>query len=486
MPARRTTSQTNTKVSNRKKKKVVIKKGKGKQAKVIPTEPKAASILAKKYPDKYWQCHAQSGHEMINYINEDHPLELVGVDVHDHGPITGMILSPDGTMLATFCNVGTTKIWDTSDFKLIQKLRDEEETNIDEFFVGRFTPDHTKIVVAGKLKDRTRWSYEDDDNHILPCPLKIFDCISGRVIAKLEGHAEEVLFIKSVVFKGESYYISTSQDGYIYRWKMQDDWTTLIESKPMEDGITCMAFTVSFVPNTGNKYFLAATDEHIRLYDFEEAQLLQTFSDMYSQYCDCGKFIHPVVPLEEKPEEFVDTEGANGHTSKRTRQRKFAYFISRGVEILDSDDGTVALRPNSCILHKLIYPLKKGDPFTLKEVRRYQHKEYQSNSWLIKITSNGRYILAPTNTGKVLVFDLQTGALTGILHDHEEINPQFIDSELEVRDVICHPWKPLLLTCADDGCVKVYTYENIEEKLEDVILTDVVKDIPDDEVGKLA
>src|SRR5689334_11300756 len=87
--------------------------------------------------------------------------------------------------------------------------------------------------------------------------------------------------------------------------------------------------------------------------------------------------------------------------------------------------SVIALRPNSCILHKLIYPLKKGDPFTLKEVRRYQHKEYvliyfqffkscsvsekqlqpffcrdsnryQSNSWLIKITSNGRYILAPT------------------------------------------------------------------------------------------
>lgn len=39
----------------------------------------------------------------------------------------------------------------------------------------------------------------------------------------------------------------------------------------MEDGITCMAFTVSFVPNTGNKYFLAAADENLRLYDFEHA-----------------------------------------------------------------------------------------------------------------------------------------------------------------------------------------------------------------------
>jgi hypothetical protein len=41
----------------------------------------------------------------------------------------------------------------------------------------------------------------------------------------------------------------------------------------MDDGITCMAFTVSFVPNTGNKYFLAACDEHIRLYDFESCQV---------------------------------------------------------------------------------------------------------------------------------------------------------------------------------------------------------------------
>jgi len=37
---------------------------------------------------------------------------------------------------------------------------------------------------------------------------------------------------------------------------------------------------------------------------------------------------------------------------------------------------------------------------------------------------------------------------------------------------------------AIDGCVKVYTYENTEEKLEDVIMTDVKDDL-DDEVGKL-
>jgi hypothetical protein len=48
---------------------------------------------------------------------------------------------------------------------------------------------------------------------------------------------------------------------------------TLLDAKKMDDGITCMAFTVSFVPNTGNKYFLAACDEHVRLYDFESCQV---------------------------------------------------------------------------------------------------------------------------------------------------------------------------------------------------------------------
>ena len=50
----------------------------------------------------------------------------------------------------------------------------------------------------------------------------------------------------------------------------------------MEDGITCMAFTVSFVPNTGNKYFLAAADENLRLYDFENAavRILSTANGM--------------------------------------------------------------------------------------------------------------------------------------------------------------------------------------------------------------
>lgn len=80
-------------------------------------------------------------------------------------------------------------------------------------------------MVGGKLKDRNRWSEQDDDNHILPCPLKIFDVVKGKVVATLNGHEEEILCIKSLQFKNENYYITSSQDGYIIKWKVKDDWT---------------------------------------------------------------------------------------------------------------------------------------------------------------------------------------------------------------------------------------------------------------------
>jgi hypothetical protein len=54
---------------------------------------------------------------------------------------------------------------------------------------------------------------------------QIFDVISGKVIARLEGHSEEVLCIKNITYKGEPYFLTTSQDGYIIKWKLQEDWT---------------------------------------------------------------------------------------------------------------------------------------------------------------------------------------------------------------------------------------------------------------------
>jgi WD40 repeat protein len=75
------------------------------------------------------------------------------------------------------------------------------------------------------------------------------------------------------------------------------------------------------------------------------------------------------------------------------------------------------------------------------------NEDYRSNSWGVRLTSNGRYVFAPTYDGNIYVFQLKTGKVVGVLRDH---------SEVEVRDVVIHPTKPLLFTCADDGMVIAY------------------------------
>jgi len=401
------------------------------------------------YPDEYWKNNAENG-EMINFINDDYPLEIVTeASIQDYSQIVGIVLSPDGEMLVTFSTIGTAKIWDVETFEEIQTLRDVDEEQIDEFFVGRFTPTMEHIVLAGKLKDRKKWSSEDDDNHILPCPLKVFDVVSGKVINRLEGHAEEILCIKSICFKGENYYVTTSQDGYIIKWKMKNGWTELDNYTKMFDGITCMAFTISFLPHTGNKYFIAATDGDVSIFDFETAQIIQRFVTPYSHYCDCVK----IVDCLELPQpEFIWGQSDELPTKDSPM---FCYFITRGVEVLDADDDTVPSKPNKCHLEKLIYPVSEHDHFKIEDINSYQDENYHSNSWLIKVTSNGRYIVAPTYDGKLFIFNLKTGKLSGMLHYHEGV---------EVRDVIFHPHKPLLFSCSDGNYKKkkiFLFYENL-------------------------
>lgn len=160
---------------------------------MVEFDPDYTKKLAQEYPDTYWKFHADAGYQMIDKVNDEAPLEALPFNVSDQGrikgcpcvnlgllmfvlaAIIGMALSADGTMLATFSNIGAVKIWDVeNEFKLIQKLRDPDEKHIDEFYCGHFTSDmQDHIVTGGKLKDRHRWSAEDEDNHILPCPIKV-------------------------------------------------------------------------------------------------------------------------------------------------------------------------------------------------------------------------------------------------------------------------------------------------------------------------
>ncbi|KAJ1735454.1 hypothetical protein LPJ72_001856 [Coemansia sp. Benny D160-2] len=427
-------------------------------------DPTISKALAEQYPDPYWHelSPTTSTSDRIDLIDEEHQLDLLPYNISDQMAMTGITLSPDGTMLATFGSTGQVNIWDVETFECLISLRDMSEPNIDEFFVGQFTPNSEYLIVGGKLKDRKRWSEADEDNHILPCPLKVFNVLTGEVVSRLEGHSEEILCLKSVVYKGENYYVTTSQDGYIRRWHMDSDWVVLLDTKEVEDGVTCMAFTVSFVPNTGNRFFVASTDDHVTLMDLENCAIVQRFDPIYSSYCDCGKFVELVEqPLvqeiqgsavavdgsQSNPEDTSALPAASSNSSATEPSTPYAYFITRGVELLDAENNTVSSRPNTCTLHRLVYPTEPDGKFELQEVRRYYHDEYMSNSWLIRITSNGRYLLAPTLNGQVFVFSIATGQVTGILRDHDTI---------EVRDCKFHPTKNLLFTCSDDGTVKAY------------------------------
>ncbi|RKO84670.1 WD40-repeat-containing domain protein [Blyttiomyces helicus] len=354
-------------------------------------DPKAVAEHSLQNPDSYWKHRAgawEDGKEsIINFINQEHPLELVEeAEIRDNGSIIGMVLSPEATILVTFSNFGIARLWDLTTYEQIQCLKDAKEENIGEFYVGKFVPGLTRMAIGGKVKQRNRWSAQDEDNHVLPCPLKIFDVETGEVVSKLAGHEEEILCVKAIEYKGDRYFVTSSQDGYIIRWKMDESWR-------YDDGITCMAFTISFLPRTGNRLFIAATDEHLRLYDFEAAQFISC------------------VDLPAPP--------STWKTGDKGGDRMFAYLISRGVEEVDEQGAIMNGPANSVKLHKLIYPSVKGDAFELKEIRRFMNKEYCSNVSLIRITSNGRYVAAPTFDGAVVFFNLESGQVTGLLADHE-------------------------------------------------------------------
>eukprot|EP01117_Protostelium_nocturnum_P011269 TRINITY_DN4093_c0_g2_i4.p1 TRINITY_DN4093_c0_g2~~TRINITY_DN4093_c0_g2_i4.p1 ORF type:complete len:531 (-),score=175.47 TRINITY_DN4093_c0_g2_i4:719-2311(-) len=398
------------------------------------------SIFDKEYVDKlaslnvenYWA--SPEGARSIDLINVDNPLTLQHAIDHQ-GAIYGMKLSPDYQYLATCTNLGSIQIWDTKEWKLVTELRDRKEKEIDEFFVMNWTDDGKHIIVGGKLKCRKMWSNTDEDNHILPCPIKIFNTESGEVVERLEGHQEEVLCLKRVVFKETNYLLSGSEEGFMIKWEMNEDYSKLVNQEKFDDMTTNMIISMSFVPNTGNKYFLISSDEHIKLFDFEEKTLVAAWDNNYSYLCDCVKFIEPF--------ELPVTDGQ-------------FYLLSKGVELLDDDDSSKVMHRNKCILHKLSMPGVRTKGWCLEEVQRFEHDEYQANLWMMQLASNGRYLAAPTTVGKIFIWNLKSQTLTAVLKNGNS----------EIRDIMFHPKEPLLFSCGDESKIYVWNYEKKQKPVQ--------------------
>jgi WD40 repeat protein len=391
-----------------------------------------AQQLATAYPDNAWKHWPP-----LDLINQNHPMRLLTTKLKHSAPVFGIAISFDGSLIATSTLLGMVYLWDVSDWKLLKVLRDTKEPNIEEIYVMQFIPDNTKLFCAGVLKSRHLWDLRDEDNKVESGPIKLFDLKTGNVDYQLMGHVEEVTCIKLIKFENHPYLISCSQDGTIKKWKLKPNFSGIIAQSEIKDNTNNIVWSLEFIPDCGNKFFIAAADEGLKIYDFETEELVQEFPKLYSWSCDNVQFVYP-KEIFINPNEY--------------------YLLTRGCEqTIETETGKEkGIKPNTCHLRKLVFPSATDDKFELVSIRTFEHAKYEANFPMMKIANNGRYLLAPTSRGKIFVWNINTGLLTGVLSDHA--------SKSIVRHVVFHPFRPLLLTGGDDANVLIYAQGEIAEQ----------------------
>eukprot|EP00698_Gefionella_okellyi_P012640 TRINITY_DN3416_c0_g2_i1.p1 TRINITY_DN3416_c0_g2~~TRINITY_DN3416_c0_g2_i1.p1 ORF type:complete len:393 (+),score=97.81 TRINITY_DN3416_c0_g2_i1:555-1733(+) len=384
--------------------------------------------LAKTNPTPPYHCTA------IKEINDAHPLSLVRT-IDSNSPNWRIVLSDDGKIMAVPNLLGSVRLYDTTSYIQIQELRDRDETQAEEFRICVFTKDARYLYAAGKLKKRDAWEPDADDLEIAGGPIKCFDVVSGDVVTVLSMQSEEITDLQLITFKGDEYLVSCGQDGYIWKHKLMKTGVVGDSTRFVEDAMCNAVLSIAFVPQTGNKYFLAATEgvecqPMFKLYDFDARTILQQFPVPYSGFADCIQFFEPTIRLAG-PAPPGDS----------------FLFVTRGQELSENVGKVSKPKPNAIHVHRLTLPSAKGDEFIESIVCKIQHEKLKCNESPQHLVCNGRYIIAPTTMGDVFIFNIK-GDLVGILHDHAR--------STTVRDAVFHPTMQQLLTTGDDCTVKIY------------------------------
>ena len=338
----------------------------------------------------YW-----NNYKGIEFINRAHPLDIIDVKLEHNGPVYAMNWSTDFTMLASVDTSATIRIWDVSDWKLLIEIKDKTEQQIEELYDVVWIEKDELIMTSGRIKDRSQWNDDLNDNPVIQGTIKIYNVLSTSLLISLSGHNDDVLSIKPIKFNNNNYIISCGNDGTIIKHHMNNTWSERINTTTISTSGSGIAVYLEFLPNCGNKFYAVGFSSGIRIYDNENDQLIQTFPNLYSYLCDCVRFI-PLKEIPTKPNEF--------------------YMLTKGVELLDENDNLV--KPNACHLRKLTLPENGVGNIQLEEINSFQHPEYQSNVWLMKLNSNGRYVLSPTTDGRVFVWNVRTKEIVAILNDH--------------------------------------------------------------------
>jgi WD40 repeat protein len=345
-------------------------------------------------------------------INERNPLVLKEKFEHP-GHVNAMCVSHDGSMLASCSGNGTVKIFDLNTLKEVMEYRDLGEKQIDEFFVVGFSRNDHFVVTGGKRKDRYKWEEKEKDNKIIDCPLKMFSLLDPSNVVSIVGHTEEITCLKIIEFEGHEYFVSSAVDGSIMKCRFRKNF--IDEKVQIMDGLSSTVYSLSFLPGRGNKYFLAATDDNIKLFDFKCGDVLQEFlTGFEGGLCNCVKFIQ-----YEEDDMHLILKGA-----------------TRDLEV----DFKMNWR---CSMKKLT---RVDDQFELLDIADFHHKEFESTEYCPTLVWNGNYVFATGVNGKVFIWN-DKGKSIAILNDH---------GDKCVRDIKIHPILQYLFTSGDDGFVYVF------------------------------
>ncbi len=201
----------------------------------------------------------------IEKINSVSRLSLSPFSLNESEAVLSTIFSPSGALMATVGSTGEAKILlvsarsDRSNWPLLRVLRDEEETELEEFFTGAFWGN--QFVAAGKRKSRRKWDNGEGDHAVLSGVVKIFDLKSGRCVQRLTGvHSEEILFVlteEQVSGVGEAALITCGQDGLMARWQKQ------VNKPPQVVKAGDMVFHAEIWEN----FIFAAVDNFLKVFD---------------------------------------------------------------------------------------------------------------------------------------------------------------------------------------------------------------------------
>lgn len=418
--------------------------------------------------ETYWKLFPP-----MNYINSKYPI-CIYQTITCKAPIVSISLSPAGDILALCTLLGNILIYSNFDdeanggnnsesannyrssyknWKYLGLLRDEKGIHVDEFYNLSFTPCGKHLFVAGTVKSRNQIDEITNELKTMPCTLIRFDLESliffkGHDQESLDpndadikdplnfvpcvryyGHLENITEFKLIFYKGENYILSCGLDGHIIKWKFDKKWKNEKKKSIIYDKHSLQVYSVSFLPNFCNRYFIAAVDDGLHLYDFEMNKLIQRWPGLYSSCCNQVK----IVKERDGEGFYVITKGKDENTSSRKHEVR-CYELIEPVIDTESINGSTEYKP-----------------WKLNLISRLSDTLHSFNHWSMRFSSNGSYLASPSSNGKVFIWNIQSGKLTGVLSDHER--------GTNVHKVLFHPHLPLLFTTGEDGNAIVYSYK---------------------------